>query len=247
MYHNKFIVLIILLSIFLVGCDMEELNNKGENTSEFINIDIGQLVGVNYKDIEKMYGYPFKAIFYINKDDFNIKTINNITIRDFYHNSLVEASYKNSSDFNSYINLSYNHGKVIDATYNNIDVINYTKILEEDKLIDCDYKIELFKEFDYILSNKFNLYLCQRNLIGKNITYFNKEYNIECANYIASDIKSCKKFYFYPLIKNDSEDYINMILIYTINDKIKNIDIIDKKIVCELIIKDFLNTKKYMH
>lgn len=247
MYHNKFIVFIILLFIFLVGCEMEELNNKSENTLEFTNIDINQLIGVNYKDVEKMYGYPYKAIFYINKDDFSMKSINNITIRDFYHNSIVEASYKNSSDFNSYINLSYEHGKVIDATYDNMDVINYTKILEEDELIDCDYKIELFKNFDSIPYNKFNLTTCQNNLKGKYINDFNKEYNIEYPNYVANDTITNKKLYFYPLTKNGSQDHINMALVYTINNKIKNIEIIDKKITCELIIKYFLNTKKYMH
>lgn len=194
-----------------------------------------------------MYGYPYKAIFYLNKDDFNMKAINNITIRDFYHNSIVEASYKNSSDFNSYINLSYKYGKVIDATYDNIDVINYTKILEEDELIDCDYKIELFKNFDSIPYNKFHLTDCQNNLKGKNINNFNKEYNIEYPNYVANDTITNKKLYFYPLAKNDSQDHINMAVVYTINNKIKNIEIIDKKITCELIIKYFLNTKKYMH
>ena len=243
MLINKFLISIIIVPLFLIGCDMRHLNNKYEDINKPINYDINQLIGITYKDVEKIYGTPEKSIYYINKDDINIKNINNITTRDFYNKSFMEASYNTSYEFNSYINVSYKNGKVTNATYDNIDVINYNKCIEEDRLIKSDFKIEIFRDSDFISLNRSDLDMYQNTFIGKNINAFNKNSSVSCSNIIATDNKNNKILYFYPIrmsnIPTSSNNDENIMLVYTINDVIKNIEIIKKKFICELIIKDF--------
>lgn len=242
MLINKLLISIFIISSLLIGCDMSHLNNKHDNLNKSISSDINQLIGITYKDIEKIYGIPEKSIYYINKDDINIKSISHITTRDFYDKSFMKASYNTSYEFNSYINISYKNGKVTNATYDNIDVINYNKSTEENELIKSDFKIESFRDSDFIYLNKFNLDIDENSFKGKNINNFNKKFSISCPNMIATDTKNNKILYFYQIKISDtssSSNNENVVLIYTSNNIIKKIQVIKKKFICELILKEF--------
>ena len=109
------IIISLLISIFIFsGCEISNLNNK-INSPQMTTSDIKQLVGVSYDDIEKIYGSPEQAAYYINKNDLKNMKSNYISLRNFNYYSIIKSYY---SINDNYLILWYKNNKVINAFFN---------------------------------------------------------------------------------------------------------------------------------
>ena len=87
------IIISLLISIFIFsGCEISNLNNK-INSPQMTTSDIKQLVGVSYDDIEKIYGSPEQATYYINKNNLKNMKSNYISLRNFNYYSIIKSYY----------------------------------------------------------------------------------------------------------------------------------------------------------
>ena len=134
------IIIYLLISIFIFsGCEISNLNNK-INSPQMTTSDIKQLVGVSYDDIEKIYGSPEQSTYYINKNDLKNMKSNYISLRNFNYYSIIKSYYSINDD---YLILWYKNNKVINAFFNEKDMINKNDISME--ISNKDIKLNYFK------------------------------------------------------------------------------------------------------
>ena len=226
MYKN--IAFIILFSILLCcGCEMSNLNNN--TPTKLLSCDVKQLIGVTFDDIEKIYGDADKSTYYINSKDLSKINRDYTSLRDFRYHSIIR-SYYNINKNEDYIILWYKNNKVIDAFFNEKDIINTYNI--DNELKNIDIKIDYFKYSSYIKSkstlDKYKVF------IGNDIKNFNKNYNLNCPYIVVNLLKNNKTFYFYNL-KEDNVNKKNCLFVSTEVGKITHINIINSSKICETI------------
>ena len=201
------IIISLLISIFIFsGCEISNLNNK-INSPQMTTSDIKQLVGVSYDDIEKIYGSPEQATYYINKN--NLKII---------------KSYYSIND--DYLILWYKNNKVINAFFNEKDMINKNDISME--ISNKDIKLNYFKNSSS-LKNKIDF----KNHIGNNINYFKINYNLSCPKISVDILNKNKKLYFYNFSNNSNTS----LFIIVNSQSITFFDIIKTSQICETILE----------
>lgn len=222
----KFMIMLLLFNIFLYcGCEMNNLNNTKKPTTLTIS-DIKQLVGVTYGDVEKIYGSPEKSTYYIKLNDLSNINKNYISLRDFNHNSIIEAYYS-ISDEDTYIILWYKNNKVVKSSFNESDIINNSYIHTNNNHFDI--KINYYKNASHFKNVNLNKF---KNYIGSNIKILNNKYNLICPKISANLLNKNEVLYFYD-IKDDNN---NSLFIASNNNIISKISIIKSSKACETII-----------
>ncbi len=188
------------VSLLLVGCSNNYKLPKYSSIIEQASINIDRLTNANFKDIENDLGSPNVATYYIDANKIKGKDINALTLDDIKDSVVSLASYKNPKEKNSYLHIYYENGLVRDAISGSYDLYFSNTLIPEYRLSSSDYKVEFFKGEGAISINTFNLENSKDNFLGKNITIFEKFYDIKSANFIASTIDDSDKLYFYPLV-----------------------------------------------
>ena len=225
---KKFILLIILFQILLFcGCEINNLNNT-KKPSKLTVSDIKQLIGISYDDIEKIYGPPEKSTYYLNTNILSSISNNHLTLRDFNHNSIIEAYY-NIGNNDSYIMLWYKNNKVIESYFyeNYINDKNYFDINSNNINLKIGYN-----KCSSVLGTDFdkNIY---KNYIYTNIKNFNNKYSLNSPLITVNLLDKNTVLYFYNIenITNDS------LFIVCNNNIIADIKIIKHSSICESIIE----------
>lgn len=217
------IIISLLISIFIFsGCEISNLNNK-INSPQMTTSDIKQLVGVSYDDIEKIYGSPEQATYYINKNNLKNMKSNYISLRNFNYYSIIKSYYSINDD---YLILWYKNNKVINAFFNEKDMINKNDISME--ISNKDIKLNYFKNSSS-LKNKIDF----KNHIGNNINYFKINYNLSCPKISVDILNKNKKLYFYNFSNNNNTS----LFIIVNSQSITFIDIIKTSQICETILE----------
>ena len=225
------ITTLIFFTLLYCGCEISNLNNY-KNTVKLATSDIKQLIGVTYDDIDKIYGAPEKSTYYVNKSDLSSLQGNYITLRDFNHHFIIKAYY-NTGDKDAYIVLWYKNNKVIEALFNETDIISKDSFCSE--VNNTDFKIDYFSSSSH-LRNKYNLEE-YKTYIGDNIYSFNKKYNLSCPKIAVNFLNSNKILYFYYIDKSKNEYEDDYLFIVSNNNKITYINTVNSSKICETILE----------
>ncbi|WP_455538335.1 hypothetical protein [Terrisporobacter sp.] len=230
MYKKILIGFLLFLTLFFLGCEINDLNNN-KNTTKFATSDIKQLIGITYDDIEKIYGSPLRSTYYINKNDLLKIQKNYVSVRSFNYYSIIKAYYKTTMK-DEYIILWYKNNKVAKILFDEKDILNENCLYEE--INNMDFKIDYFKNSSYLESNsnlkKFKSY------INSNISDFNKMYDLNCPQVAANLLNTNKILYFYNISKSNNNYDDECIFIVVNNNKIVELSIIKFTFICETIL-----------
>lgn len=201
---KKYMLLVFLLiSVLVVGCSMNEKMPKNSNIIQQASNNTDKLVNASFKDVENAFGTPYSAVYYINAENLKAKDINNLTMDDLRNNISVLSTYKNNTNDDSYLHVYYENGKVVETLVGEDNLSSLKNFPSKANLSNATYKVEFFKNKGVICSDDFNLDYAKNNLIGRTINEFNKDYNVESANFIASTINGNDKIYFYPFVPHN--------------------------------------------
>ena len=136
------IIISLLISIFIFsGCEISNLNNK-INSPQMTTSDIKQLVGVSYDDIEKIYGSPEQAAYYINKNDLKNMKSNYISLRNFNYYYII-----NKLDTYQYLTYAL-PGESENEIRTENDILLFKNILQR-KLSEFENNPNLLLKVDY--------------------------------------------------------------------------------------------------
>lgn len=229
---RKLIILILLFqALLLYGCQMNDLNNT-KTPSKLTVSDIKQLIGVNYSDIEKIYGSPKKSTYYINSNDLYFINNNHVSLRNFNYYSIIKAYYDINND-DSYIILWYKNNKVIESHF-------YENHIIDKDYFDINNNIDIQIDYNKYPS-KLNNDLSKKtyeNYISANIKEFNNKYNLICPQIVVNLLKKNNTLYFYDIKNTDIKNISNnFVFIICDNNIIIDINIIKQSSICESIIE----------
>ena len=90
---TKTLITLLCFMFLFSGCEVKNLNTK-INSSQMTTSYIKQLIGVNYDDIEKIYGSPERSTYYINKSDLANINKNYINLRNLNYYSIIKSYYR---------------------------------------------------------------------------------------------------------------------------------------------------------
>ncbi|MGL5313140.1 MAG: hypothetical protein ACRC92_07825 [Peptostreptococcaceae bacterium] len=193
----------LLVSVLAVGCSMNNKNPKTENIVQQATNNMEKLTNASFKDVENAFGTPYSAVYYINADNLKGKDINNLTMEDIRNNVTVLSTYENAKEPNSYLHVYYENGKVKNTLAGAYDLSTSEKLTNNANLSNANYKVEFFKNKGTLCYDDFNLNTAKDKFVGKKIEEFNKAYQVESSNFIASTTKGTDKIYFYPLVPHN--------------------------------------------
>lgn len=231
---KKSIMLIpIFISLSIVGCAMNYTQPSSEKIVHQTSLNIDKLMNANVTDIEKSLGSPYYATYYIDADSLKNKNINAISMEDLKSHVSALASYKDNEVNNSYLHVYYENGIVKDAFSGPYKMDNLDNTISASNISKANYKVSFFRNHGAICSNDFSINTAKKEFIGKSITDFNKYYNVESANFVASTINESETLYFYPLVDHNiihkdeykhpnygSNDNANLSLVNPLNNNI---------------------------
>ncbi len=214
--------------------------NRGAICSNDFSVDtakkdfIGKsITDFNNTDVEKSLGSPYYATYYIDADSLKNKNINALSMEDLKSHVSALASYKDNEANNSYLHVYYENGIVKDAFSGPYKMDNLDNAISASNISKANYKVSFFRNRGAICSNDFSVDTAKKDFIGKSITDFNKYYNVESANFVASTINESETLYFYPLVDHNiihkdeykhpnygSNDNANLSLVNPLNNNI---------------------------
>jgi len=201
---KNFILFIpILISLSIVGCSMNNNQLPPDNLIHQASLNIDKLINTNTQDIEKSFGTPYYATYYIDADKLKNENINSISIEDLKEDVSLLASYKDPKSNNSYLHVYYEDGIVKDAIYGPYKIDNLENLVSTSNISNSDYKVSFIKNNGAIYYKNFSIDNAKKEFIGKTISDFNNAYNLKSANVIASTINESDYLYFYPLVNYD--------------------------------------------
>ena len=201
---KNFILFIpILISLSIVGCSMNNNQLPPDNLIHQASLNIDKLINTNAQDIEKSFGTPYYATYYIDADKLKNENINSISIEDLKEDVSLLASYKDPKSNNSYLHVYYEDGIVKDAIYGPYKIDNLENLVSTSNISNSDYKVSFIKNNGAIYYKNFSIDNAKKEFIGKTISDFNNAYNLKSANVIASTINESDYLYFYPLVNYD--------------------------------------------
>jgi len=201
---KNFILFIpILISLSIVGCSMNNNQLPPDNLIHQASLNIDKLINTNAQDIEKSFGTPYYATYYIDADKLKNENINSISIEDLKEDVSLLASYKDPKSNNSYLHVYYEDGIVKDAIYGPDKIDNLENLVSTSNISNSDYKVSFIKNNGAIYYKNFSIDNAKKEFIGKTISDFNNAYNLKSANIIASTINESDYLYFYPLVNYD--------------------------------------------
>ena len=224
---NFTLVIPILISLSIVGCCMNNNQLPSDNVIHQASLNIDKLINTNYQDIEKSFGTPYYATYYIDADKLKNENINSISIEDLKEDVSLLASYKDPKSNNSYLHVYYEDGIVKDVIYGPYKIDNLENLVSTSNISNADYKVTFYKNHGAINSNNFVMDTVKKGFVGKSIEDFNKAYNLKSANFIASTINESDILYFYPLVNYNivnKEEYNHPNLIEIITNLYNNYD-----------------------
>lgn len=193
----------LFISILSVGCAMNEKLPKVPNIIQQASNNTDKLTNASFKDVEKDFGTPYSAVYYINANNLKGKDISSLTMEDLRNNIQVLSTYKNNQKENSYLHVYYENGKVKESLVGDYNLFNSNKFPSNTNFSDSTYKVEFFKDKGVICYDDFNLQYSKDHFIGKSISDFNKSYGVKSANFIASAINGDDMIYFYPFVPHN--------------------------------------------
>lgn len=194
----------ILISLSIVGCSMNNNQLPSDNVIHQASLNIDKLINTNYQDIEKSFGTPYYATYYIDADKLKNENINSISIEDLKEDVSLLASYKDPKSNNSYLHVYYEDGIVKDVIYGPYKIDNLENLVSTSNISNADYKVSFIKNNGAIYYKNFSIDNVKKEFIGKTISDFNNSYNLKSANVIASTINESDYLYFYPLVDYDA-------------------------------------------
>ncbi len=196
--------LLLFATTISTGCTaMNKDKATIDNTIERASNEVDKLINAGYKDVQNGFGVPYSSIYYINSDYLNGKNINYITENDIKNSVNALATYKHPREKDKYLHVYFENGIVKNATTDKYDIFTDEKIVPKDKVSNIDYKLQFFKGHGAIFKNKFNINDARKMFNNKNISDFNKYYNTDNSNFIATNTKDDSKLYFYNLVNFD--------------------------------------------
>ncbi len=223
---TKTLITLLCFMFLFSGCEVKNLNTK-INSSQMTTSYIKQLIGVNYDDIEKIYGSPERSTYYINKSDLANINKNYINLRNLNYYSIIKSYYRIDND--NYMVLYYKNNKVINAFFDDSDIINKNDFFMD--IENCDITLNYFKNSSSLNDKFINKNF--KNNIHNNFENFRKTYNLSFPQ-IYINISN-KNLYFYN-IDNKNKDL--SLFIITKSNKITFIDIIKTSQIWETVFKN---------
>ena len=190
----------VIISLSLTGCAMNFTQSSSPNAIHEASLNVDKLINFNATDVEDYLGSPYYATYYIDADKLKNKNINTLSVKDLSEDISALASYKDNNSNNYYLHVYYENGVVKDAFYGPYKIDNLGNVISPSKISNIDYKVTFYKNRGAINYNNFVIDNVKKEFLGKSIEDFNKAYNLNSANFLASTINESYTLYFYPLV-----------------------------------------------
>lgn len=237
---KNLIILLVFVSLLATACSMNTKNTKANEYIHKASVNTEKMMNAAFRDVEKSFGMPHSSVYYINTDNLKGKDFNTITMEDIRNSVNVQSAYEVDKNKDSYLHVYYENGKVKNALTGNYDMYNSEEFTKNVATSNADYKIEFFQNKGLICEKDFTIENSKKDFVGANIANFNKAYEVNSANFVASSVNNNDKLYFYPLVPHDihpnkqhphysSNNVTKDSIVNPVNNNISNVSQTDNK------------------
>lgn len=200
---KNLLLLLAFVALFATACSMNVNNPKANTYIRQASVNTEKLKNASFRDVEKAFGTPYSSVYYINTQNLKGNNLSTLTKEDLQNNVTIQSTYEVDKNKDSYLHVYYENGKVKDVVSGNYNLYNSERFIKNNAVTNSNYKIEFYKNKGMICERDFTIEYAKKDYIGTNIAEFNKSYQVNSANFVASSINSTDKLYFYPLVPHE--------------------------------------------